>query len=105
MKETKLSLLRSFGTEQFSITVTLPEFSKQQDVNDSIDMLNATVFKMMQDTEMRGIQEREVLAKSSQARASSIEKLNTELKAETESKKKLADSVKVAEKNFNKLNK
>ena len=97
--------MRSFGTEQFSLTVTLDEFADQEVVNKSIDLMNATVLKMLTDTEERSIKEREVLAKSAERRAMSLQVLEDALKKETEAKKSLGKEVDRATTNFNKLNK
>ena len=105
MKETKISLLRQFGTEQFSITISLDEKASQADFDKAIETVNGSVFKMLQNVENRAIQERDVLAQSAQKRTQSIENLNKELQSETEAKKKLASSVKEGEKVFKKLNK
>ena len=105
MKETKISLLRNFGTEQFSITFNLGENPTKDAIGHAIDSANGAVFKMLQDTEARAIQEREVLANSAKARTESLEKLEKELKAETEAKKNLAKTTEVAIKNYSKMNK
>lgn len=102
MKNTKLSLLRNFGTEQFSITI---ECDTPESVIAGIDTLNASVFKMLQDVENRGVKEREVLAHSAELRTMSINQLNDALKIETEAKKNLSKSVEKGVKNFNKTNK
>ena len=105
MKETKISLLRSFGTEQFSITVTLDENARPAQLYEALTNVDIAIFKMLEKTEERGIKERELLAKSAERRTASILKLEEELKAETEAKKSLGASVKVAEKQYNKNNK
>lgn len=97
--------MRSFGTEQFSLTITLDEQSGQEEMDKAIDLANTTVFKMLKETEERSIKEREVLAASANRRASSLQLLEDELKKETEAKKSLGKEVEKATKVFNKQNK
>lgn len=82
MKETKIGLVRQFGTEQFSMTITLDSLSKPEDIAGAIESLHIGVSgafnKVLEREEVEKLQ----LVHASQKREQTSKALEEQIKKE-----------------------
>ena len=94
MSETKFSLLRQFGSEQISVTVTLDKVAGDKDVEQALEALNLSIEKQFENVQDREIHEKKLLAMRSQERKDAIETLDSSLRAENLASAKLSKHAK-----------
>lgn len=82
MSETKIGLVRQFGTEQFSMTVTLDKVSDATDVTNSVEALHKGVSEAFNKVLAREDIEKALLIKNSQNREEKNIALTAQLKKE-----------------------
>ena len=82
MSETKFSVMRQYGTEQFSMTITMEKVPNKKEVESSLDALNLGISSQFERVQGREISEKKLLAARAIERREAVEALDKELKAE-----------------------
>lgn len=98
MSETKFSVMRSFGTEQFSVTTTLPDLATEEDVQKALQTFDTALTKMHAQVLSRGDEEKKFLIAASKKREELNTALNNQLKAEVRAATEASETVRKAEK-------
>ena len=91
--ETKFSVMRAFGSEQFSTTVTFDKVATSEEVKQGLEALNISLQGAFDAVLVREQQEKEKLLKASAAREYQQRTLDDQLKNEQKSASDLKSTI------------
>lgn len=94
MSETKFSLMRQFGSEQFSATVTVDDIASEKNVKNALGALNSALDQQFIIVNDREIHEKKILTERSAERQKALEEFDNQLRSENLTALKVSRSVK-----------
>lgn len=94
MTEYKISVMRNFGTEQFSMTATFSDKPSKDEADKAIDVINFSIDKQFLAVQGREISEKALVIERSKERQQVIEEHTKQLQSEADAAKKLGKLVK-----------
>lgn len=98
MKETKLSVLRQFGSEQFSATVTFDKILTKEELKDEVTGLGHGISEAFNKVLEREESEKKILALASEKRTAANKVLEDQIKKEMDSASQTKDALSKADK-------
>lgn len=104
MKETKLSVLRQFGTEQFSMAINIGDTLTAEELKEQVALLGLGITEAFLKVCEREESEKKHLASISKVRLESNQALTKQLDEEMKSATAVSNSVRNAEKIIRKAN-
>jgi hypothetical protein len=93
MKETKISVLRQFGSEQFSATISFDKVLNELEMANEIDVLGKGISKAFLNVLAREENEKMILLKAAEARTQTNKNLDASIQAELKSANEVKQSL------------
>ena len=100
--ETKLSVLRQFGSEQFSATVSFDKVLNESEMKHEVSKLGSSITEAFNKVLEREESEKKTLSNAAESRTKSNKELDQKIQAEMKSATEVKQSLVKAEKLVNK---